>query len=125
MRAPEMLPWIAKRAGIDELLALKLWRRAASEAEWIVGNHDSSRFFDVAVDRLIDLVDAEAGRNPVTTLPALWLWSCQTWNRSLALAMAENAWYCWLFAWSLGLCQAASGNAPQLPRCAVENCREN
>ena len=45
MRAPKILPWIAKRAGIDEALALRLWRRAAGEAELIIGNHDSSDFY--------------------------------------------------------------------------------
>lgn len=33
MNAPMILPWIARKAGITDELALKLWRRAASEAE--------------------------------------------------------------------------------------------
>ena len=35
MSAPKILPWIAKKASISEELALKLWRRAVSEAEYL------------------------------------------------------------------------------------------
>jgi calcineurin-like phosphoesterase family protein len=49
MKAPKILPWIAKRAGINEAVALKLWRRAAGEAALIVGNCDSSDFYRFSV----------------------------------------------------------------------------
>jgi hypothetical protein len=37
MNAPKILPWIARKAGISDELALKLWRRAVSEAEYLTG----------------------------------------------------------------------------------------
>ena len=37
VKAPKILPWIARKAGISDELALKLWRRAISEAEYITG----------------------------------------------------------------------------------------
>ena len=42
MSAPKILPWIARKAGISDELALKLWRRAVSEAEHLTG-HSSGR----------------------------------------------------------------------------------
>ena len=44
MQAPKILPRIAHKAGISEELALKLWRRAASEAECLCGKADGAEY---------------------------------------------------------------------------------
>jgi cysteine synthase len=49
MQAPKILPWIARKAGISDELALKLWRRAASEAEYLTGQSTGSEYWGLAV----------------------------------------------------------------------------
>ena len=43
MKAPKILPWIARKAGISDELALKLWRRAISEAEYLAGKAEGAK----------------------------------------------------------------------------------
>jgi hypothetical protein len=45
MNAPKILPWIARKAGISDELALKLWRRALSEAEYLTGKAEGSEYW--------------------------------------------------------------------------------
>ncbi len=99
MKAPKILPWIAKRAGIGEELALKLWRRAAGEAELIVGNSDSSDFFRLSVERFISLVEEEAGRCPLTGSNVTWMWRHQARMATLSLIAAENTYRLWQKNW--------------------------
>ena len=42
MKAPKILPWVARKAGITDELALKLWRRAVGEAEFLTGQDRKS-----------------------------------------------------------------------------------
>ncbi len=60
-RGPKLLPWLAKKAGISETRSLILWqdacRHAAHRAE-----PESSLYFKLAVDRLMELVAAESLR---------------------------------------------------------------
>jgi hypothetical protein len=59
--APKLLPWLAKKAGIDMRLAEKLWQDASRYA----ANHatpDTSDYFKIAIDRLLELVAAESLR---------------------------------------------------------------
>ena len=51
MNAPKILPWIARKAGISDELALKLWRRALSEAEYLAGKAEGSEYWTLAVER--------------------------------------------------------------------------
>ena len=64
MKAPKILPWIARKAGISDELALKLWRRATSEAEYLTGKAEGSAYWGLAVERLLDIVEDEIGRTP-------------------------------------------------------------
>ncbi len=100
MKAPKILPWIAKRAGIGEELALKLWRRAAGEAELIVGNSDSSDFFRLSVERFISLVEEEAGRCPLTGSNVTWMWRHQARMATLSLIAAESTYRLWQKNWT-------------------------
>ena len=99
MNAPKILPWIAKRAGIDEALALRLWRRAAGEAELIIGNHDSSDFYRLSVERFISLAEEESGRCPLTGSNVTWMWRHQARIASLSLTAAESTYRLWRNNW--------------------------
>ncbi|EXI64957.1 MAG: hypothetical protein AW08_03580 [Candidatus Accumulibacter adjunctus] len=77
MKAPKILPWIAHRAGISEELALKLWRRAAGEAEVIAGCCTSSEYHRLAVERFIDYAEAEGDRS--VARDALASRTCVSW----------------------------------------------
>lgn len=59
--SPQMLPWLASKAGIGEPLAQTLWqeatRYAARHAE-----PGSSRYFELAIDRLLEYVETESLR---------------------------------------------------------------
>jgi len=78
MNAPKLLPWIAHRAGLDETLALKLWRRAAGESEELHANCESADYYSTAMSRFIDLVENES--NKLSAMPTRigtdtdWIW---------------------------------------------------
>lgn len=99
MKAPKILPWIAKRAGVDEAVALKLWRRAAGEAALIVGNHNSADFFRLSVERFISLVEEESGRCPLAGATVTWMWRHQARMASLGLIAAESTYRLWRNNW--------------------------
>jgi hypothetical protein len=103
MNAPKMLPWIARKAGISDELALKLWRRAVSEAEYLCGKSSGSEYYGLAVERLLAIVEDEVGHQPqyqLTPAPQLtWLWRHQTRISLLSLLAAQNAYRCWQQAW--------------------------
>lgn len=104
MKSPKILPWIAKRAGISEALALKLWRRAVSEAEYLTGKTEGSEFCGLAVERFLSIVEDEAGAlapNQLTPAPQLtWLWRHQTRMSLLSLMAAQNAYRYWQTTWN-------------------------
>lgn len=105
MRAPQILPWVAKQAGISEELALKLWRRAAGEAEILVGNSNSSDYFSRANEHFLALVEAEseqANAAPCHLTPAprlTWIWQHQSRMSRLSMMAAEKAYRQWQGAW--------------------------
>ncbi len=103
MNAPKILPWIAKKAGISEELALKLWRRAVSEAEALTGKADGSEYWGLAVERFLSLVEDEAGTSPqyaLTPAPQLaWMWRHQNRMSMLSLMAAQNTYRFWQHTW--------------------------
>ncbi len=94
MKAPKILPWIANKTGISEDLALKLWRRAAGEAEEMTGCCDSSDYYRLAVERFIDLSQAEGNPILVRETPSVtcvfWLWRHQSRISSMHLIAVQN-----------------------------------
>ena len=94
MKAPKILPWVAHKTGISEDLALKLWRRAAGEAEEMTGRCDSSDYYRLAVERFIDLSEAEGNSVLVRDTPSVncvfWLWRHQSRMSSMHLRAAQN-----------------------------------
>ena len=103
MKAPKILPWVAKKAGISEELALKLWRRAAGEAEHLVGTAEGSEYWGLAVERFYSLVEDEARILPadgLTPAPQLsWMCRHQTRMSMLSLLAAQNAYRFWQQSW--------------------------
>jgi hypothetical protein len=103
MKAPKILPWVARKAGISDELALKLWRRAISEAEYLTGKADGSEYWGLAVERFLDIVEDEIGRVPqysLTPAPRLsWMFRHQTRMSMLSLMAAQNAVRFWQNAW--------------------------
>ncbi|MDD5177561.1 MAG: hypothetical protein PHQ05_14175 [Sterolibacterium sp.] len=70
MNAPMMLPWLARKWGVSDAHALELWRQSCRYAEKTVGDNSSSRYWDVAKHRLINLLDNEViARYPGTETP--------------------------------------------------------
>jgi len=78
MNAPKLLPWIAHKTGLDETLALKLWRRAAGESEELHANCESADYYSTAMSRFIDLAENES--NKLSAMPTRigtdtdWIW---------------------------------------------------
>ncbi len=103
MKAPKILPWIARKAGISDELALKLWRRAISEAEYLTGKAEGSEYWGLAVERLLDIVEDEVGRTPqygLTPAPKVsWMWRHQSRMSLLSLMAAQNTYRFWHITW--------------------------
>lgn len=103
MNAPKILPWIAKKAGISDELALKLWRRAASETEYLTGKSSGSEYWGLAVERFLGIVEDEVGGTTgygLTPAPRLsWMWHHQTRMSLLSLMAAQNAYRYWQTTW--------------------------
>ena len=103
LKAPKILPWIARKAGISDELALKLWRRAISEAEFLTGKADGPEYWGLAVERFLSIVEDEVGTTPEYTLtqaPRLsWMWHHQTRMSLLSLMAAQNAYRFWQNTW--------------------------
>jgi hypothetical protein len=59
---PMILPWLAHKAGIDEPRAEKLWAAALHHAESRCGAKETPDYWQVAMDRLLELVAAESLR---------------------------------------------------------------
>ena len=83
---PKLLPWLAKKAGISERLAEALWQEAASYA----ARHaelDSPRYFNLAVDRLLEYVETESLREDAASFGVRpWIRSQNRfWAASLGL----------------------------------------
>ncbi len=104
MRVPKLLPWVARKAGISDELAVKLWRRAASEAESMTGCYDSSDYFRLAIERFIDLAEAEseAGIDPQTLAQShsSWMWRHQKRLSQLSLLATQNTYRLWQANWN-------------------------
>ena len=94
MNAPKILPWIARKAGISDELALKLWRRALSESEYLTGTAEGSQYWGLTVERFLAIVEDEVGHTPEYSLnpaPRLsWMWHHQSRMSLLSLMAAQN-----------------------------------
>src|SRR5574343_4048 len=99
MKAPKFLPWIARKAGISDALALKLWRRALSESEYLTGSTSSPEYWGMAVERFLGLAEdeAETPQECQLVLAPRLTWFVQHQNRvsMLSLLAAQNTYRLW------------------------------
>jgi len=106
MRAPKLLPWIARKAGISDVLALKLWRRAAGESETRCGCCDSSDYYAGTLRRFIDLVEDESGvviAEPTAGARTNWIWRHQERISQLNGVALLDLCRLWQSSWSNSL----------------------
>jgi hypothetical protein len=107
MKAPKILPWVAHKAGISDALALKLWRRAAGEAEELTGCCNSSDYYRLAVERFVALSEAEGEKReerdpracPIHTPHVSWMWRHQNRMSQLNLLAAQSTYQLWQSNW--------------------------
>ena len=103
MKAPKILPWIARKTAISDELALNLWRRAASEAEELAGNSDSDNYCHLAVDRFIDLCQDEGEKLGGIADFGNRLHRITRYQDRIVqinLLAAKKAWRLWIAQWS-------------------------
>jgi hypothetical protein len=76
-KTPKILPWLAHKAGIDDRCAETLWHTALRHA---ARKHppDTSDYWQAAMDKLLELIDAESRREDAASFG--W----RPWARSLA-----------------------------------------
>ena len=103
MKAPKILPWVARKAGITDELALKLWRRAVGEAEFLTGQAEGSAFCGMAIERFLAIVEDEAGATTADQLNAAprvtWMLRHQSRMSLLSMMAAQNAYRFWQNTW--------------------------
>lgn len=58
MTAPKILPWMARRAGINDEQALRLWQHAAAESETLHGCREGANYHAEAMSRFINALSA-------------------------------------------------------------------
>ena len=105
MKAPKIIPWIARKAGISEIRAIKLWQRAESETAELLNCREGAEFHGACVERFLDLVEASAGgafRINYANSPekVSWIWRHQGRMAQYGLSAAENATKFWQEAWT-------------------------
>ena len=87
--APKILPWLAHKAGIDEVRAEILWQAALKHADQTVAagaanEPVSSDYWQAALAKLHELIAAEAQREDVASFG--W----RPWARTVACAWAAR-----------------------------------
>ena len=61
-RTPKILPWLARKAGIAERRTETLWHAAQRYAAAHSGETETSAYWKMAMDRLLELIAAETLR---------------------------------------------------------------
>lgn len=103
MKAPKLLPWIARKSAISDELALDLWRRATTEAEAAVGGRDSDQYYHLAMQRLIALCADESDRTSgKDSFATQYAWLLRQQNRLVQrnLLAVGDSYRLWLNTWN-------------------------
>ncbi len=100
MQAPMILPWVAHKAGISEELALKLWRRAVSEAELRLGINRGPEYHRLVTERFLSLADDESSSQNCHLAPRItWVWQQQHRLSRLSMLATHQTWRDWNDTW--------------------------
>lgn len=100
---PKILPWFAKKNGISEELAAKLWRRASGEIVELLSSAESSEAHKRTVERFLDLVESESEQgvqDVVTPADFTWMLRHQSRVTFLSLLAVENTSRAWRNNWT-------------------------
>ena len=94
-KAPMILPWLARKAGIADRRALVLWHAAQRYAAHHCGATETPAYWQAAMDRLLELIAAESLRQDAASF-GLRRWSRlqqRCWQAPVVLwdALALNA----------------------------------
>lgn len=104
MRAkyPKILPWLASKAGVPLARAERLWGETLRHATKYSTIVESPEYWQLAVDRLIELIALESrerrampfGFGPLMRLPAqLWLYGLTAQQAMLDIAANSARWW--------------------------------
>ena len=63
MKTPKVLPWFARKAGLDDESALRLWRRAVGESVGELGSKAMAG--TTTMSRFLELLDTESAAQTV------------------------------------------------------------
>ena len=104
MNTPKLLPWFARKAGINEELARKLWRRACGESELIQGRADGADYHAMCLSRFLSHLETEAlTAEPLDASSGAssynWYWRQQTRMAQYNLATARSTFRIWQNLW--------------------------
>lgn len=108
-KRPMILPWLARKAGISGHRAEVLWHAAQRYAALNTGETETPAYWKEAMDRLLELIAAEALREDAASF-GLRRWSraqANLWQAPLALvnAVALSSARGWrIFGQSIRLC---------------------
>lgn len=99
---PKIMPWLAKKAGVPLERAEALWGSALRYATAKADVIESPAYWQLAVDRLVDLIAAESrelrarpfGFGPLVRLPAqLWLHGLTAQQALMNIAANSTHWW--------------------------------
>jgi hypothetical protein len=94
-RSPQLLPWLANKAGLPLSRVEELWQAAERHAARTAGETDTSNYYAAAMDRLYELVAAASLRADAASFGwRPWMrFSQQAWQAPVALldAFALNS----------------------------------
>ncbi|RIX41237.1 MAG: hypothetical protein D3M94_20635 [Rhodocyclales bacterium GT-UBC] len=65
MRPPKILPWIARKAGVDDASAIALWQRAADESAMRLSAHGADVCWRNTMNRFVELIRQKSLHQPV------------------------------------------------------------
>lgn len=90
---PKILPWLARKARVGEARAVELWEDAIRYATAKTGWVGTSEYWRVAVERLVQLLDAESNQpakpalSPIVRLQTrMWLLPLIAWHGASVIA---------------------------------------
>lgn len=60
MHPPKILPWIARKAGVDDASAIELWQRAAGESAMRFSVYEEDACWRAAMNRFLELIQQKS-----------------------------------------------------------------
>ena len=112
MRAPKLLPWLARKAGVSMPRAEELWRESVRYAYAHAGKADKSEYWKTANERLRHLLKAEAAAPIRLRMEYFAPQSLPYWFNPFVAAREANTFY--RSAWKnwASFCNSVCSTAP-------------